>query len=127
MKQYFLCSLCSLFLDRPVYDVNLQDNEWPEEFFEIQEGANRAHFDVIEPSAHVTHTYSIAPRNTGEINTTPAKVSFRISPQQQENDDEDRTNVVRSTELPTIPVLTTAQYNKKHNNHFVRRNPSFVP
>lgn len=95
------------------YDVKLQDNEWPEENFQIVSGGPKTTFEKIAPGANVTYNYTIIPKTLGSLATTAAVVTFKTQPK------DTKQRIVRSTDLPPIAVLTAAEYDKRHDSHYV--------
>jgi hypothetical protein len=94
------------------YDVEVKDNEWPESNFELVSGDIKANFDAVAPGTNASFSYTVVPKIVGGITTENAIVTYKLSPE-----DTDK-HYVRSTVLPQIPILTQAQFNKKHDTHW---------
>ena len=99
--------------EHAAYDVHVKDNDWPAGSFDTLEGETKATFDRIEAGSSVTFKYTIVPRATGEIQTLPAKITFKPAQDADETD----VKVAYSNGLPKIPVLTQTEYDRRHDSH----------
>ena len=110
----FTITLINLGED-PAYDVEVKDNEWPESTFELVEGEAKATFEKIAMNEKVSYTYTIVPKSIGEISTQHATASYRLT---AEKDEKSGLKLfVKSNILPSIPVLTQADYDRRHDSH----------
>lgn len=102
-----------IFFSSSAYGVKLEDVQLPESDFVYVDGKAQTSFEKIAPGEKVTYSYTIQAKNLGEILSKPAAVSYKVS-----SDDAAEEKVARSTELPTIPVLSAVDYEKKHDKHY---------
>ncbi|KAG2381367.1 hypothetical protein C9374_006356 [Naegleria lovaniensis] len=101
--------------EEPAYDVEVKDNEWPESSFDLIEGESKATFAKIGSNEKVSFTYTIVPKSVGEISTQHATASYRLTPEKDEKSG--LKLFAKSNILPSIPVLTQADYDRKHDSH----------
>ncbi|EFC41266.1 hypothetical protein NAEGRDRAFT_80788 [Naegleria gruberi] len=102
--------------EETAYDIDVKDNEWPEAQFELAEGETKASFEKVAPNDRVSYKYTIVPKSVGEINTQHALATYRLAPA-AEKDEKSLKLISKSNVLPAIPVMTQAEYDRKHASH----------
>ena len=61
---------------RPALNVNLQDENFPKEYFEYVEGFNSINWLKVPATTNVTHTIVVKPHVVGLFNITHAVISY---------------------------------------------------
>jgi hypothetical protein len=67
--------------------------------------------DSLAPGETSTHSYTFKLSETGSLVTEPAKLTYKPKAEEKEN------KVVKSTNLPVIQVLSSSDYERKHDSH----------
>ena len=63
-------------ISRPALNVNLQDANFPKEYFEYVEGFSTINWPKIPATTNVSHTAVVKPTVVGLFNITHATVSY---------------------------------------------------
>jgi len=103
--------------EEPAYDIEVKDNEWPEAQFDV-DGETKATFEKVGPNDRVVLKYSIVPKVIGEITTQFALASYRLSPATDKDEKTGLKLFAKSNVLPAIPILTQAEYDRRHDSHY---------
>eukprot|EP00994_Dinema_validum_P004111 NODE_2145_length_757_cov_124.043785_g1728_i0.p1 GENE.NODE_2145_length_757_cov_124.043785_g1728_i0~~NODE_2145_length_757_cov_124.043785_g1728_i0.p1 ORF type:complete len:193 (+),score=42.62 NODE_2145_length_757_cov_124.043785_g1728_i0:70-648(+) len=96
----------------PAHDVEVDDSQgWPSEGVKEVEGPKTFKLEKLTSGSNQTYSYVVSPQHPGELRTGAAKILYRLEAKGEE------TKTVKSNTLPVLPVLTSAEYEKKNTKH----------
>eukprot|EP00999_Lentomonas_sp_LEN2_P000667 NODE_1662_length_778_cov_89.248848_g1613_i0.p1 GENE.NODE_1662_length_778_cov_89.248848_g1613_i0~~NODE_1662_length_778_cov_89.248848_g1613_i0.p1 ORF type:complete len:184 (+),score=36.36 NODE_1662_length_778_cov_89.248848_g1613_i0:144-695(+) len=97
----------------PAFEVEVDDSAaWAAHGVGLVEGEKKTVVDKINSGENVTHTYVVSPALSGELESQSTKVTYKFEPKGTEQ------RVVLSNTLPSLPVLTPAEYSRRNAKHY---------
>lgn len=97
----------------PALNVNLQDANFPKEYFEYVEGFNSINWLKVPATTNVTHTIVVKPHVVGLFNITHAVISYLP------NEKTSISQIGYSTELGQAYIQSAKEYNRRFASHAV--------
>jgi len=97
--------------DAPAINVNLNDQGFSTEDFDIVGGQLQVKFDRIAPGANVSHAVVVQPKKFGYFNITSAEVTY------QPSEDSDEIQIGYTSELGEAYISAGRDYDRKFSPH----------
>ncbi|XP_056645916.1 translocon-associated protein subunit beta [Diorhabda carinulata] len=94
-------------------DVQLIDNGFPPEAFEVVGGHLKAKFERISPQSNVTHVVIVRPLRYGYFNFTSAEATYKFA-----DDTTGKLQVSLSSEPGEGGIIAFRDYDKKFSSHY---------
>eukprot|EP01115_Flamella_aegyptia_P002576 TRINITY_DN136672_c0_g1_i1.p1 TRINITY_DN136672_c0_g1~~TRINITY_DN136672_c0_g1_i1.p1 ORF type:complete len:184 (-),score=68.57 TRINITY_DN136672_c0_g1_i1:8-559(-) len=97
--------------ENPIYDINVNDDTWPKDGFQLVSGTPTAKFDQLAPGTNVSITLELIPQSNGEFDPVQAVVTYKTDA------DSETTETIRSNDIRNFYILTTRESDRLTTNH----------